>query len=307
MAITRHGWRAIAAKACFFALAMTDQLRCACSQEPMLEDLCRRIEVLSPDNETLSSFHFKAEFPFFEAMPTCVEVAWSRTDGCGVLVTDAISHTPIALHVDGQGMVYDPIKGKLRLVPHKWSPSFQAKATADKLTLDFYPVGRRGKQCEVDLASFLDEHIVETASRTIHDGKIAFAATTASGKSNVVATFAPEGKFPLESLNVLTTDDEPKLVLAITVIAINKPVPDRLLRFPDENAYKDLIDVDAVTNDSLAELLNDYLRAYLARGALADPTVRSASLLKGVDWQDVCQRDVQAQARLQKLFGLNTL
>jgi hypothetical protein len=202
-------------------------------------------------------------------------------------------------------MVYAPLRGKFQVRNQTREPCFQAKINAEKMKIHFYPLGERDAHCDVDLASFLDEHFLRTAERTSRDGKLVFTSTTASGESKVIATFLPEAEMPLETIRVLTTNEKPITAFAVTVISVNQPVPNRLLFPPDEVEYADLYDEDA-PKTPWSEWLHEYVRAYKARAALVDPEAKDSDFLKGVDWDVVEERDQQIKPRLMKLFDVQT-
>lgn len=279
------------------------------ADEVKIEQLLKKVPILSPDNKDLNSFQFRVEMPTELGVPFPLDVGWTRPDEFGAVFIDSKSRTPVAFIAEKKVLLYDAVTATLTLVDDVL-PSVVLKADAKTIQCGFgFTTQKAKRDFTIDLPSFfrIDVRTPRLVKRDATTWQ--YTCLSESGMSNIIAVFEPAQPWPLRAFEIRSTTDG-SLIMSVTNISINVPVEKRLRVFPSPDRFPPELKIARVAETKVTSfmdaigLLTRLTRAIVGRLAIHNKELRQVPFLGDVDWDAAARSDAIIGPALRTLLEM---
>ncbi|QDT84069.1 hypothetical protein [Gimesia chilikensis] len=264
------------------------------AEEPEIARLKQAIPVLSPENEALNSFYLIGESVIPLGVPVTFEACWTRDRGFGFVQNDQLGY-PIFFIAEKKMLLYDATQSQV-LLDEKVYPQALIFNKDRKLTWNTGFGGKEKTRFFVDVASLVSSEKQEPKLSRINetDWKLTY---TFERQTEVIYVFRVDQKIAFKSALFKSGK---QILFTVRNVAINQPVPERLMKFPDIRSLPAEINVKEETivpDDDFGKAVSEVTegafslgRALCATAAMENEQFRKYPFFSNINWEQAKQK-----------------
>ena len=269
--------------------------------EPTATELKQAIPVLSPDTEKLNSFHVIGEYLSPLGVPIAFEACWTRNDGFGFIQIDHLG-APVLFVAEKRALLYDASQSKVFLDDNA-APNVLIQSRNRQLAATSGFKSAKYARFIIDLPSLVSttKHVPVVKQQNETDWDLVYSFDSGA---DVTYRFKVDDKITFKSA-VLSSNQ--RAIVAVRSVAINKPVPKRMMKFPDADQLPADVKVHNVQSTAELSAAVSYsvaaVRALAASAAIKNADHRGNFFEPDIDWQQVERKHQQIGPKLANLLN----